>query len=67
MLLLSRAMKVLVAEVRNGGRNSSKISDYLIALRQAKVGNEARLVITFLLVIMVVMAVAGMLAAAARG
>lgn len=42
-----------MAEVRSGGRNNSKISDYLIALSQAKVGNEARLVITFLWVIMV--------------
>lgn len=45
----------MVTEVRSRGRNSHNISDHLVSLSQAKVGNEARLVITFLLVITVVM------------
>lgn len=54
-----------MAEVRSRGRNSRNISDCLISLRQAKMGIEARLVITFLLVITVVMVVLVMLAMAA--
>lgn len=53
---------LLLSGVRNGGRNSHTISNYLVSLSQAKVGNEARMVITFLLVIKVMLAVVGMLA-----
>ena len=45
------------AEVRSGNRKSCEISDYLVFLSQAKVGSEARPVITFLLVMMAVMVV----------
>lgn len=53
----------MVAEIRSGGRNSHKMSDYLVSLKQAKVGNAARLLTTFLL--MVLMVVVVMLAVAA--
>lgn len=50
---------LLRPEVRNGGRNSHTISNYLVSLSQAEVGNEGRMVITFLLVMKAMLAAAG--------
>lgn len=56
---------LMAAKVRSRGRSSHTSSDYLVSLSQTKVGNEARLVITFLLVIMSAMVVMVTLSAAA--